>query len=134
METRIPAGLSPAEGRRFGLLVGGVLLLLGGISYWRGHDIAPTVLWVLGGTLFAAGLLIPGRLGPVYRRWMGLAHILSKVTTPIVMGVIYFLVFTPIGLIRKAFGRNALVRAPTDSFWIAREPGTGRRSDLNRQY
>lgn len=134
MAKRIPAGLSPAEGRRFGLLVGSAFLLLGGISFWRGHEVAPVVSWVLGGALFAAGLLIPGRLGPAYRGWMGFALVLSKVTTPIVMGAIYFLVFTPMGLIRRALGRNALVRAQSGSYWITRDPGTARRSDLNRQF
>ena len=45
---------------------------------------------------------------------MGLAHAISKVTTPIFMGVVYFVVITPIGFIRRrAFGSNPLSpRAP----------------------
>jgi hypothetical protein len=134
LETRIPARLSPGEGRRFGLLVGGAFLALGVISSWRGHQVAPVVLWTIGGVLFAAGLLIPGYLGPVYRGWMGFAVALSKITTPIVMGVIYYGLFTPMGLIRRLFGRNALIRAQGHSFWISREAGAGRRSDLSRQF
>lgn len=134
METRIPTRLTSAEGRRFGFLVGGAFLLLGGISYWRGHQIAPVVLWVLGGTLVLAGLLIPGSLGPVHRRWMGLALLLSKVTTPIVMGAIYYGLFTPMGFVRRLIGRNALVRSPGNSFWIDRQPGNHRQSDLTRQF
>ena len=131
MEARVPAGLSPAEGRRFGLLVGGAFLALGVLSRWRGHDIAPTILWSLGAALVAGGLLIPGSLGPVYRGWMRLGHGLSRVTTPVVMGVIYYGLFTPIGLARRLFGRNPLVRPRGDSFWIARE---ATRSDLDRQF
>jgi saxitoxin biosynthesis operon SxtJ-like protein len=134
LETGIPAGLTPAEGRKFGLLVGGAFLVFGGISYWRGHDVAPTVLWVLGGTLVVAGLLIPGHLGPVYRGWMKLAVVLAKITTPILMALIYFLVFTPIGIIRRLMGRNELIRPQGNSFWITRDPGPGRRSDLSRQF
>lgn len=134
METRISAGLSPAEGRRFGLLVGGAFLGLGAISHWRGHHVAPTVLWALGGALVAGGLLIPGRLGPVYRGWMRFALVLSRITTPIFMALIYFGLFTPLGFIRRLLGRNALIRPEGDSFWIARQPGSGRRSDLNRQF
>ena len=134
METRIPARLTPAEGRRFGLLVGGVFLLLGGISRWRGHQVAPAVLWTLGGTLVLGGLLVPGHLGPVYRRWMGLALLISKVTTPIFMGLIYFVLFTPMGFIRRLLRKNALVRPAADTFWLSRDPGPSRRSDLSRQY
>jgi hypothetical protein len=133
LETRVPARLSPGEGRKFGLLVGGAFLCLGGISYWRGHEVAPIVLWSLGGALVLAGLLIPAHLGPVYRGWMKFAIVLSKITTPIVMGVIYYALFTPMGFLRRRLGRNAMVRSPGESFWITREPQT-RRSDLSRQF
>jgi hypothetical protein len=133
LEARIPARLTTQEGRKFGLLVGGVFLLLGGVSYWRGHHTAPTVLWSLGGTLVLAGLLIPSHLGPVYRGWMRIAVLLSKVTTPILMGLIYYGLFTPMGFLRRCLGRNALIRPQRESFWIARE-AAARRSDLSRQF
>lgn len=133
LETGIPARLSSKEGRKFGLLVGGAFAIIGGISRWRGHDIAPIVLWALGGSLILGGLLIPGMLGPVYRAWMGLALLLSKVTTPIFMGIVYYLVLTPVGVARRVFGRNPLVRPRGDSFWIDRPEGS-RRGDLNRQF
>jgi hypothetical protein len=134
LETPVPAGLTVATLRRFGVVVGAAFLVFGGISRWRGHSVAPEVMWTVGGALVVAGLLIPGQLGPVYRAWMGLAHALSKITTPIFMGLIYFVVFTPIGLVRRAFGANSLVRAKGDSFWITRAPGTARRGDLKRQF
>ena len=134
METGISTRLSPAEGRKFGLVVGGAFLLLGSISYWRGHDVAPTVLWGLGGSLAAAGLLIPGHLGPVYRGWMAFGHVLSRITNPIFMGLIYFGLFTPLGLVRRGLGRNALVRPRGDTFWITRQSDASTRSNLHRQF
>lgn len=134
MEAGIPARLSPAEGRKFGLLVGGVFLLLGTLSWWRDHSLPPMILWSIGGLLVAGGALIPGSMGPVYRAWMGLAVRMSKITTPIFMGVVYFVVLTPIALVRRTFGHNALVRASGDSFWITRPAGAARRSDLTRQF
>jgi hypothetical protein len=125
--------LSRREGRRFGLIVGVAFLVLGALSSWRGHTVVPVVLWAIGGLLVAGGLLLPGAMGPVYRAWMGLALALSKVTTPIVMGLIYFGLFSPMGLVRRLFGRDALVRRPGASFWISRPLG-GRRSDLRRQF
>jgi hypothetical protein len=133
LETGIPARLSPKEGRKFGVLVGGVFLLIGGISRWRGHDTAPYVFWAIGAPLVLGGLLIPGYLGPVYRAWMGFALLLSKITTPIFMGIVYFLVFTPIGAVRRMFGHNTLVRPRGNSFWVDRPEGK-RRGDLNRQF
>lgn len=92
---------------------------------------APVVLWSVGATLVASGMLIPGSLGPVYGRWMRLARVLSRVTTPITMGAIYFGLFTPVGVARRTFGRSALLRPPGGSFWITREQT---RSDLKRQH
>ena len=121
MADQIPARLTPAEGRRFGLVVGGAFLLFGFVSRWRGHAAAPAVLWGLGGVLVVLGLLVPGRLGPVYRAWMGLAHALSRVTTPIFMGLVYYLVLTPTGLVLRLLGRNPLGRREQDGgFWVAR--------------
>ena len=133
METGIPARLTRAEGRRFGLLVGGAFLVLGAIVRWRGHPTAAAVLWTLGGVLVAGGLVAPASLGPVYRGWMKLALLLSKVTTPIFMGLVYFGLFAPLGALRRLFGRNALVRPRGDSFWVDRA-GSARRSDLQRQF
>ncbi len=133
MAERIPARLTPAEGRRFAFPVGAVLLLIAGLSYWRGHYWPPRVLAGVGGLLLVLGVLVPGRLGPVYRGWMGLAHLLSRVTTPIFLGVVYFLVMTPIGLLRRLFGRNPLRhRAKDGSYWT--DPPSGGRSDLTTQF
>jgi len=134
LETGVPARLSPAEGRRFGLLVGGAFLLFGAISHWRHHTVAPLVLWSLGGVLVVGGLLVPGLLGPVHRAWMGLAHALSKVTTPIFMGLVYYVVLAPVGLVRRLFGHDSLVRPAGSTFWVARDEGPARRSDLQRQF
>lgn len=134
MESRVPARLTRSEGRRFGLVVGGAFLVLGGVLRWRGHSVAPVVLWSVGGALLAGGLLIPGSLGPVHRAWMQLALAISRITTPIFMGLIYFGVFTPLGVVRRLLGRNPLERPRGDSFWVPRTPEAGRRSDLKRQF
>jgi len=133
MAEGIPARLTAKEGRKFGLLVGVVFLGIAGISLWRGHVWPPRVFVVVGALLVLGGLLIPGKLGPVYRAWMGLAHLLSKVTTPIFLGVVYFVVMTPIGLIRRALGKNPLRhQAVNDSYWKA--PPSGGKSDLTTQF
>jgi len=49
------------------------------------------------------------------------------------MGVIYFLVLSPMGLIRRLLGHNSLTRPSGETFWVTR-PADKRRSDLQRQY
>jgi hypothetical protein len=124
--TGIPGRLSSAEGRKFGVTVGAAFLVLAGITWWREHETLMYVFTGLGGALLVAGLVIPGQLGPVHRAWMGLAHALSKVTTPIFMGIVYFLVIMPSGLIMRALGRNPIRhQAVNGSFWAAHGEGRG---------
>lgn len=133
MAEGIPARLTPREGRRFAFPVGGVMLLLAGLSLWRGHTWPPRILGGVGAALLVLGAVIPGHLGPLFRAWMGLAHALSKVTTPIFLGVVYFVVMMPIGLVRRLLGKNPLRhRATNDSYWMA--PPSGGRSDLTTQF
>jgi hypothetical protein len=133
LEGAIRARLERAEGRKFGLTVGGAFLVLSAVLLWRGHSGAVLVTALLGSVLAAGGLLVPDRLGPVQAGWMAMAHAISRVTTPIFMSVVYFLVFLPTGVFRRAFGRNSLVRRDgEDTYWI--DSPAGRKSNMNRQF
>ncbi len=89
----------------------------------------------MGGSLALAGLIIPAHLAPVQRGWMGFAHALSKVTTPIFMGIVYFLVVTPIALIMRPFARNPLTHGESEAgFWVPRSSEDAQRSDMKRQF
>jgi hypothetical protein len=58
---------------------------------------------------------------------MSLAHAISKVTTPIVMGAVYFAVLAPVGVVMRALGRNPMVRQESSgSFWVTRTANDGR--------
>ncbi len=134
MATGIPARLTTAQGRRFGLTVGGAFLLFAGISWWRGGIVAPSVLGSVGAALSLAGLVVPTHLGPVERAWMRLAHVISRVTTPIVMAVLYFVVLTPVGLLRRGLASDPLTHTATaNGYWRSRAAGS-RASSLERQF
>ena len=126
LANRIPARLTAAEGRQFGLTVGGAFLVLAAIAWWRGRHLPEYTFSGLGAALIAAGLLIPGRLGPVYRAWMGLAHTISKVTTPLFMLIVFFVVIMPVGLLMRIFGRNPVRHlAVNESYWMERSDARG---------
>lgn len=122
------------DGRQFGTQVGIAFLLLGALLVWRDRSVPAAVVGSLGALLLLGGLLRPAALGPVYRRWMAIALLISKVTTPIFMGVVYFLVLTPTGLLMRVFGRNPIVHAASEDsgYWIRREPG--QHGDMRRQF
>ena len=115
MAQRVHARLTPREGRKFAFTLGAAFLAL---ALWR----ASAVLASLGILLTLAGLTIPTRLAPVQRFWMAIAHAISKVTTPIVLAVIYFGVIAPAGLVMRLFGRKPLKpRTDATTFWVTRE-------------
>ena len=125
--------MSRAEGRKFGFTVGIALLALGALLMWRGRETAALVVLSVGGLLVLAGLAIPGQLGPVQRVWMAVAHAISKVTTPLFMSVVYLIVLTPSGLLRRTFGRNPLRHESSQGgYWKRVDPD--RHSDLRRQF
>lgn len=91
------------------------------------------VLGAVGGALVLGGLLLPGMMGPVQARWMALAHAISKVTTPIVMGFLYFVVLTPAGMLMRTLGHRPLRAEPNrGGYWADRDPDAP--SDLSRQF
>jgi hypothetical protein len=127
-----PARLSPREGRKFAFTLAAAFGVLAGISWWRESPRALLIFAVIAGALTLGGLVIPGSLGPVYRAWMGFAHALSRVTTPIFMGIVYFLVITPIAVIRRAVGGNPLRAHSGATGWVNRKDNP--RGDLSRQF
>lgn len=134
MATGIPARLTAAQGRRFGFTVGAAFLLLAAVGWWRGGQLVPVVLGGTGALLSLGGLLVPTHLGPVERAWMRLAHVISRVTTPIVMAVLYFVVLTPVGFLRRGLARNPLSHTATaNGYWRSRAAGS-RASSLERQF
>jgi hypothetical protein len=133
--TGIPARLTREEGRKFGLTVGAAFLALSGLLWWRGRHSAALVCLALGSVLVLAGLVVPVRLGPAYRAWMGFALLLSRVTTPVFLGIVYFLILTPTGGIMRLLGKNSIRRPLSDgSFWVQRPGGEGRRGTMEHQF
>src|SRR5262249_34198728 len=125
-----PSPASPArdarELRRVGLTGGGVVLVLrvGLVSRWRGHSVAPLVLGTAGVLLVLPGLLAPRLLAPVERGWMRFAAVMGHVNTRIILTVLYYLVITPVGIVRR-WMRDPLDRAMRDgrpSVWVRRSP------------
>ena len=127
--------------RTFGLVIGGILLALALIAFWRNDwSVGPLAAWLggIGGVLVVLGAAVPVALRPLYRVWMALAIALSFVMTRVVLTLAYYLVIAPIGLALRALGKDPLTkaRAPeAESYWIRREaPAPSSRERLERYY
>jgi hypothetical protein len=130
-------GASLAELRRFGLTVGGMFLLLGLASWWRGHVLPPRVFWTVGVLLVLPGLVAPAALGPVQRGWMRGAAALGEVNSRIILTLLFYLVIAPVGFILRRFVRDPLDRSLRDgksSNWIKREVQPPDRARYEQQF
>jgi hypothetical protein len=100
--------LTTKQLRSFGLLVGGIFAAIG---VWpvaiRG---AGPRLWavVLAAALVLPALVVPGSLRPVYRVWMAAGQGLGWVNTRIMLGVIFYGLFTPLGCVMRLLGKDLL--------------------------
>lgn len=131
---------SPRALRRFGLLVGGVVLAAGAVFAWRAGTPArtlPAVLLVAGALLAAHGALRPSSLRVVYLAWMGIAIVLGWVMTRVILTAVYYLVVTPVGLVMRAIGRDPMHRRPDpdlETYWIPRSEDDDPRTRLTKYW
>ncbi len=112
------------------------LALLAGVGVWRGHTILPAVL---GGAAVALGvlaLLAPRLLGPVHKLWMKIADALAWFNTRVLLGVVYYLVMTPTGVVMRLVGRDPMDRQLRDrpSYWVERKPQPDPRLSMERRF
>lgn len=106
--------------REFGLIVGGVLILLGCWWLYRGKFLQVAQFTLpLGALLVLLGLIFPRALVVPNKGWMLLAEGLSFVSTRIILGVVFFLILTPIGIVKRMFGWDPLSRraGKSVSYW-----------------
>lgn len=113
---------SPRALRRFGIIVGAVLLLLGTLLFRAGGK-AGTPFLSIGTLLLLAAAFAPWVLRYVYKPWMFLAFALSWLVTRIILTLLFFLVVTPVGLLQRLCGKRPLefgFRSDGTTYWQPR--------------
>lgn len=82
--------------------------------------------WLIASAVFLLiGLVTPGILHPLSRLWLRLALLLHRIVNPIVTGIIFFVVFAPVGFLFRLFGKDPLhlkMEPAAQSYWIPRNP------------
>jgi hypothetical protein len=129
--------LSASEGRKFAFTLAFGFGAIAALFAWRDRPTPATVLLGVATLVLAAGLVVPSRLGPLSRAWTALGAALSRVTSPLFFTLIYMVLVTPIGFLRRNFGRSPLVRASdASSYWVRRPPvdPATQRSAMERQF
>ncbi len=97
--------------RKFGLTTGAILVVLFGLLIPWIFDLNYAQWpWWLGGGLAATGLLVPMALQPIYVGWMKFGNMMNWINTRLILGALFYLVFLPIGLVLRLFGKDSMHR------------------------
>ena len=111
--------------RQFGLMIGSIFLLVGLWPFvWRQEAVR---IWAVvpGALLVMAGLVIPGILKHIYQGWMWVGHVMGWVNTRIILGVLFYGIVTPMGLIMKMTGHDPMRRSyepESQTYRVIRQP------------
>jgi len=90
--------------RKFGLVTGAMLILFFDLLIpWIWDLNRPLWPVIVAGVLATMALLIPASLGPVYKVWMRFAEALGWVNTRIILSIIFYLIFFPVGIMMRIF-------------------------------
>ena len=114
----------PSE-RTFGFVFTGIFLLIAAYLWY--HDAKPVTIQaflVLAAAFLAFTLFMPIALRPLNKAWYKLGLLMGRVVSPIVLGILFFILITPIAMVMRLAGRDPLKlrKQNVQSHWIDRTP------------
>ena len=122
-----------SSNRSFGLLFFVVFLI---VSLWPLTSVGSIRIWsaIISAVFLILGLINSRLLTPLNVFWFKFGMILGAIISPIVMGIVFFLVVTPTGFILRIMGKDLLNKKydkEKETYWIKREASIG---TMKRQF
>ena len=121
-----------SSNRSFGIVFFVVFLLIALYPLTHGGEIR---IWslIISILFLILGLLNSKILAPLNKIWFKFGILLGRIVSPLIMGIIFFLVVTPVGLIMRILGKDVLnLKFNTNkSYWIEK---TGPKSKMKNQF
>jgi predicted membrane metal-binding protein len=126
-----------SSNRSFGLVFAAVFLVIalwpfvfgrGGLRWWAA---------IVAAVFALLALAAPAVLAAPNRAWMKLGLLLGRIVSPIVLGIMFFAVFTPMGWVLRAMGKDPMRLkrdAAAQTYWIERKPPGPPPESLNNQF
>ncbi|MBX9607225.1 MAG: hypothetical protein K2Y51_13455 [Gammaproteobacteria bacterium] len=122
--------------RKFGGTGVAAFAALAAYSYWNGRGPVAMAALVVAVLFAGVTLLAPQALTRLNRLWYDLGMLLGKITSPVVLGVIFFALITPVALALRLFGRDYLKmkKRSVESYWVDRSPPGPPSDSFKNQY
>lgn len=98
--------------REFGLTTGAAVATIFGVFLpWMLDMDWPAWPWIIAAALWVLALIRPSWLRQIYRAWMRFGLLASRVMTPLVLGIVFFVMISPIAMVRRLMGKDPMQRA-----------------------
>ena len=124
------------QSKHFGLLLSIFFFILAVYLIFNKSIFLGQFLLILSGTSFLVSIAIPNSLNRITKLWLRFGDILGRVVSPITLGLIFFLLITPVGVLTRLFGRDELLLKKKDkkSYWLARQKTDEKFNSFEKQF
>ncbi len=126
----------PPNNRDFGILFFVVFALLAVHAIYNGKLLFSLIFIAISMVTALITAITPNLLTPFKKIWMKLGELMGKVTSPIALGVIFFILLSPVGLITRFFGRDVLhlKKEKSSSYWKERNSSNLTKDSFFNQF
>jgi len=122
--------------RNFGITIGIILLLISGFLFWKEKE-SFQIFLAIGIILFLTAIALPSVLKPVYWIWMIFAIILGWFMTRVILSLLFYVIFTSIGITSRLFGKQFLELRwdnSKESYWNFRTNEHLKKENYKKQF
>jgi len=123
--------------RQFGIVLGIILGVIGGIHYLKGNYNVYPWFFGFGAAALVLGAAAPGTLKVPFKVFTRVAHAIGWFNTRVILILVYYLLLTPIGLVMRLFGKDLLdlrIEKDAQSYWLPRPHSSAPRESLEKQF
>lgn len=122
--------------RKFGWFFTVVFFAFALLAFWKQFFIIAVAIQVVAFFFLAATLFTPQLLEPLNRLWYELGMLLGKIVSPIFLGLMFFMLITPISLLMRLFGRDELKikKRNVESYWVYRSKSASISESFKNQF
>ena len=127
--------LKTPSNKNFGIVFSLIFFLISIYFFFKNTNLFIFSL-IISVSFFSLSILKPSLLKPLNKSWMFIGYLLSLIVSPVVFGIIFFIMITPISLLRKIFGKDELRLKDNSSksFWIYNNLNDQSQSDFKNQF
>ena len=130
------AEIKRSSDRQFGLVFAGAFTVIGLWPLRAGGQVRIPAL-AAAGVFLAIALIRPALLQPLNKAWSLLGLMMGRVVNPIVTALLFFIAFTPAGILSRLLGKDPLRLKPepeAKTYWILRQPPGPQPETMSKQF